>query len=296
MWNCNIVIKSQPWLTVSLSWTRITKCAFWAFLGVEKSTYMNILTPKRGGFRQRAGDKAQPCLFIPSSTSFGSIPLPHPLCMSISSLFPTPHPPPEKKIHWHPPPPSLTRARAPCWVKWTVPMLEELCAARSAQPGSAQLGVLNLLCDYCRSESPPPGRSAMMGTIWHRAQPAMEFWNKGAKEKYKPRARKGHRGRKEILLMWRDWGRKNRGRWAGGQSIIKGKKKARWERKDWCVPISADKDEGRHAGSDIKKGNRENYAPAEEREAAGKSVEERERERERGRQRDWVEKKGRERN
>lgn len=120
-------------------------------------------------------------LFIPSSTGFISNPLPHPLCMSISSLssFPSPesHSSLPRKIHCHPPsiPVSCpSRPAAPCRVKWTMPVSEEPRVPRLAQPGSAQLSVLNLLCDYCQSETPPPRRSAMMGTIWHRAQPAMK--------------------------------------------------------------------------------------------------------------------------
>lgn len=89
----------------------------------------------------------------------------------------TPTPPQLRKIHPHPPP-SLFRSSAgpaaPCWVKWTMPVSQEPRVPRLAQPGSAQLSVLNLLCDYCQSETPPPRRSAMMGTIWHRAQPAMK--------------------------------------------------------------------------------------------------------------------------
>lgn len=49
---------------------------------------------------------------------------------------------------------------------------------RSVQLSAAQLSwaasVINLLCDYCQSETPPPRRSALMGTICHWAQPAME--------------------------------------------------------------------------------------------------------------------------
>ncbi len=67
----------------------------------------------------------------------------------------------------------------------------------------------------------------------------------------------------------------------GGQRIIKGKKKPSWARKDWCIPISADKDKGRHTGSDIKREKQKNNVPGEEREAAGKSAEERERGRDR---------------
>lgn len=121
-------------------------------------------------------------LFISSSTSFSSSPRPHPLCPSVSSLSsftsPDSHSSPTQKNPLSPPPPSLFRSSAgpvdPCWVKWTMPVSQEPRVPRLAQPGSAQLSVLNLLCDYCQSETPPPGRSVMMGTIWHRAQPAMK--------------------------------------------------------------------------------------------------------------------------
>lgn len=57
--------------------------------------------------------------------------------------------------------------------------------------GSAQLSwaasIINLLCDYCQSETPPPRRSALMGTICHRAQPAMEGGGGSVKEQRKDR-------------------------------------------------------------------------------------------------------------
>lgn len=33
---------------------------------------------------------------------------------------------------------------------------------------------LNLLCDYCGSETPPSRRSAVMAAVGHRAQPAVK--------------------------------------------------------------------------------------------------------------------------
>lgn len=67
-----------------------------------------------------------------------------------------------------------------------------------------------------------------------------------------------------------------------GRGSSKRKKKAKLSKERvMYIPISADKDKGRHTGSDIKREKPENNVAAEEREAAGKSAEERERRRDR---------------
>lgn len=171
----------------SFTFTINYQCFF--FQRLLETWKLNIeqkFNPTRGFFRQRAADEARVITLTPPihplQHRFHFQPPSSSSCMSISSLssFPSPesHSSQPRKIHSHSPPPipvsCPSRPAAPCQVKWTMPVSEEPRVPRLAQPGSAQLSVLNLLCDYCQSETPPPRRSAMMGTIWHRAQPAMK--------------------------------------------------------------------------------------------------------------------------
>lgn len=82
-----------------------------------------------------------------------------------STATPTPHPPSLTCAPAGLPPPLPSQMDCAC-----------VGGAVCASLGSARLSPaqLNLLCDYCQSETPPSRRSAVMGTIWHRAQPAME--------------------------------------------------------------------------------------------------------------------------
>lgn len=96
---------------------------------------------------------------------------------------------------------------------------------------SAQLSwaasVINLLCDYCQSETPPPRRSALMGTM-SPGTASHGGWDERAKEGIETGVRKGRVEGRSILSVGesnRDQGRKDRERQAGGQRIIKGKKK-----------------------------------------------------------------------
>lgn len=155
------------------------------FLETWKLNIEQKFNPTRGFFRHRAVDEARVITLTPPIH-----PLQHrfhfqpPSSSSLHVHFqpllvPQPWIPllPTQKNPLSPPsiPVSCpSRPAAPCRVKWTMPVSEEPRVPRLAQPGSAQLSVLNLLCDYCQSETPPPRRSAMMGTIWHRAQPAMK--------------------------------------------------------------------------------------------------------------------------
>lgn len=160
-------------------------CFFSAFSWALKTQHTAKLWPHRGIFQTASGGwNAGYHPHPPSSSPPAPVSVPVlflilfacPFPASAPSPAPNPAPPHPWKIHCHPPIPDscLSRPAAPCRVKWTVPVSEERHAPRSAQPGSAQLSVLNLLCDYCQSETPPPRRSVMMGTIWHRAQPAMQ--------------------------------------------------------------------------------------------------------------------------
>lgn len=125
-------------------------------------------------------------------------------------------------------------------------MSGESRALAPVQLGSALLSwaasVINLLCDYCQSETPLPRRSALMGTICHRAQPAMEGAGWGVREEWWRWRGEGRTRRQERVRLF-DGGRgveegvtgsgggkrgagrrgRRRGRRAGGQRLIKGK-------------------------------------------------------------------------
>lgn len=134
-------------LQVSQS-TGVSVASLSLFLRLENSTNSKSLT-SQGHFSDsewwmKRGLSPLPWLFIPSSTSFSSSSLPHPVCMSVSLCsFPNPlsHSSPSQKYPLSPPP--LTCAPAglppPCWIKWTVPVSEDPCAPCLAQPGSATL-------------------------------------------------------------------------------------------------------------------------------------------------------------
>lgn len=103
--------------------------------------------------------------FQPSSSSYMHVrfsPLLHQPWIPIlpipekSTVTPTPHP-------WLVPQPAC---RPPAELNGLC-----LCRRRRVRLSPAQL---NLLCDYCQSETPPTRRSVVMGTTWHQTQPAME--------------------------------------------------------------------------------------------------------------------------
>lgn len=110
-------------------------------------------------------------LSIPCSTSFSSS---HPSSSHFhirlqSLLHHQPMVPPIPKSHWRPHSclmlhPCPSQPAAPCWVKWSVLVSGETRVLSSAQLSWAA-SVINLLCDYCQSETPPPRRSALMGTM-----------------------------------------------------------------------------------------------------------------------------------
>lgn len=126
--------------------------------------------------------------FTPSSSPAAPVSVPpilsHPIYISVPShcsITSPEHTPPSQKSTGIPIPVSCF-IYAPASLQPPAE-LNGLCRCQGSRVRSVQLGsallswaasVINLLCDYCQSETPPPRRSALMGTICHRAQPAME--------------------------------------------------------------------------------------------------------------------------
>lgn len=149
MLNDNAIIK---WSNGVAGFNKNYHCwFFWACSWDLKTQTAKSSTPQ-GHFSEASGGWSASYQPYPGSSSPPApVSLPHPLCVSVSLCSftnPKSHSSPSlKKIHCHPhpppPPPLLTCAPAglspPCWVKWTVPVSEELRAPRSVQPGSARL-------------------------------------------------------------------------------------------------------------------------------------------------------------
>lgn len=132
--------------------------------------------------------------------------LPHPISISVSShcSITSPWYPPSQKTHWRPHSclmlhPCPSQPAAPCWVKWSVLASGETRVLSSAQLSWAA-SVINLLCDYCQSETPPPRRSALMGTM-SPGTASHGGWNGRAKEGIETGVRKGRGEGRSILLV-----------------------------------------------------------------------------------------------
>lgn len=98
------------------------------------------------------------------------------------------------KTHWHPHLCLMLHSHrsqpsAPCQVKWTV-----LASGESRVLNSAQLSwaasVINLVCDYCRSQAPPRRKCALMGTMSPGTGPAVARGMREQKERLKLRREK----------------------------------------------------------------------------------------------------------
>lgn len=95
--------------------------------------------------------------------------IPFPYLSPVTAPSPAPSAPLSQKPYGIPIPvsgfiPAQASLQLPRWVKWSVPASGESRVLSSAQLSWAA-SVLNLLCDYCQSETPPPRRSALMGTM-----------------------------------------------------------------------------------------------------------------------------------
>jgi len=136
--------------------------------------------------------------------------LPHPISISVfshcSSISPQ-EPPFLKNTHRHPHLRLMLHSHpsqpaAPCRVKWSVLVSGESCAQFSSAQLSWAASVINLVCDYCQSLTPPPRTSALMGTM-SPGTVSRGGRDEGAEEGWKLRRGKG----RELLLI----GEKNKG-------------------------------------------------------------------------------------
>lgn len=147
--------------------------------------------------------------------------IPFPYLSPVTAPSPTPLCLPSPKTHWHPHPclmlhPCPSQPAAPHWVKWSVLVSGESRVLSWAQLSWAA-SVINLLCDYCQSETPPPRRSALMGTM-SLGTASHRRWDERAKGGWtvgiEMGVRKAHGEGREILLVlvgW-DWGKGERKR------------------------------------------------------------------------------------
>lgn len=130
--------------------------------GDMKSFLRNFLNPKKSKTLSPLHPPQQ--WFLPSFFPFPYLspvtaPSPAPSLPIILKKKPNGIPRPCLMLH-----PCPSDPAAPRWVKWSVPAPGESRVLSSAQLCWAA-SVPNLLCDYCQSETPPPRRSALMGTV-----------------------------------------------------------------------------------------------------------------------------------